>query len=445
MKNNLLLLCFLAFAAGQGFAQKNLSAGVKHYGNSVSPHAAKIMRLAGFDLDDTGMIHPKSNVLQLDSTKTFFGYDPTGTLDSFPVFRTVYTYPQTGVRMEREYLYENGGWIAEARNTFFHDEQERLVEVLSEYFDPSAGEYTPDSRLEIFPRGNSPELIDSFLVYGWNAETGEYERLIANLNTFDEEDRLVETLSSFNFFGEEIHFRDIYLYDSNGDNFLIQSFAVFDDFEVLVRTTGNRFEDNRITESIEAVFNGAEFEPMNRITYAYTTTGALEDQRSYTYDPTAQDWVFGARLAYEYDAEDRLAVQTKETVTEEGVTYEQITYEYVQGENLALETTYIFPDFLSGWVLDSRRYFYYNTLTSVPEVPRTPLALQVAPNPTNGTLQVQLESDALVQVFDATGLLRRSISFQPGQTIDLDGLPAGVYYLMAKDKTRIYSNKVVKL
>ncbi len=445
MKNILLSLCFLAIAVAQVSAQKSLSAGVQHYGRHFAPALGNILNRAGFDLGDSELPQTKINSLRLDSTKTFVGYDLTGGLDSFPVSRTTYWYPQTGVRMEIEDQYDGSEWNHAYRNTFFYDELDRLVEVVAQYYDPEAGFYVPESRLEIFPRGTSPDLIDSFFVYGWNPEIDDYERIVSNINLFDNDDRLIEILSSFDFFGEQIVIRDVLYYDENDDNVLIESFTVLEGFEFLARKTEMEYINHLLIESIESSFTGAGFEPMSRITYAYTNTGALMQQSSFERDFEMGEWILAERQIYDYDDAGRLSAEETESYAEEGFTFDRVTYDYIQGTDLALETTYFRENVVDEWILDSKTYFYYNTLTSVPEAPRTPLALQVAPNPTTGTLQVRLENDALVQVFDATGLLRRSISFQPGQTIDLDGLPAGVYYLTAKDRNNVYSNKVVKL
>ncbi len=447
MKNLILSFVFLAFAFGQGTAQKTLSTGFLKSGVQLTPKIGNLMERAGFDLGKAGEGQPKNSSLQLDSTKTFFGYDPTGTMDSIPVFRTIYSYPQPGVRVEREYFHEDGTWIAGVRNTFFYDELDRLVEVLSQYYDPSTGEYLPDSRLEIFPRGDSPELIDSFFVYGWNVETSDYDRILSNVNIYSDDDRLEETISLFDLFGTPIEFRDVYLYDDNGDNHIIQTYAVVDDFELLTRITEKQYENHLLVEYVEFMFDGIGFSPANRTTYAYNANGALTEQVSYERDPESGEWLLTNKDTYEYDGAVRVISQVSQIREELGYAFTKVDYDYVQvaGDDLALETTYILMDMLSGWVLDSRRYYYYNTLTSVPQLPRPDIALKVAPNPTSGELQVQLLEEAVIQIFDSAGQLQRTLRFQPGDAIDLSGMPAGVYYLLAKDRAKVYHSKVVKL
>jgi hypothetical protein len=445
MKTFLFSLFFFALTLGQGFAQKTLSAGMKHYGRHLAPPLGKVMERAGFDLGTSNFSQAKNNVLRLDSTKTFFAYDPTGTLDSLPLFRTVYQYPQTNVHVEIEDQYEEGDWTPVARSLYLSDDLGRLVDVIAQYYDTEIGNYVSDSRIRIFPHGASLELIDSFFVYGWNPDIADFVPVVSNVNVFDENDRIVEIHSTFDLFGEPVVFRDVLHYDSAGDNVLTESFAVFDGAELLLRITETEFLNHLPIEAIESAFAGVGFEPVSRITYAYTNSGALRQQSTFEVDFVIGEWILTGRITYDYDDAARLSSIETEEYQEEETLFNRVTYDYIQDTDLALETTYFRFNMAEDWTLETREYYYYNIVSSVPEAPRSTLALKVAPNPTTSTIQIQLEGDAFVQIFDATGQLRHSVNFQSGQLIDLAGLPAGVYYLMAKNKSHVYSSKVVKL
>lgn len=212
--------------------------------------------------------------MQLDSTKTFFSYNPTGSLDSLPLLRTVYQYPQTDTRVEIVDQYADGTWMPLSRTLYGSDNPGRLVDVIAQYYDAETGSYVPDSRLRVFPHGASPELIDSFFIYGWNPDVSDFEPVVSNINVFDENDRLAEMYSTFDLFGEPIVFRDVLHYDAAGDNVLTESFAVFEGAEILMRITEMEYLNHLPIETIESAFAGVGFEPVSRITYAYTNSGA---------------------------------------------------------------------------------------------------------------------------------------------------------------------------
>ncbi|MBX2928988.1 MAG: T9SS type A sorting domain-containing protein [Saprospiraceae bacterium] len=445
MKTFLLSLCFFALTLGQSFAQKKLSAGVQHYGRHLAPPLGNIMERAGFDLGGGHFSQAKNNILQLDSTKTFFSYDPTGSLDSLPLQRTVYQYPETGARVEMEDQYEDGAWTPVSRTLYTSDNLGRLVDVVAQYYDAETGSYVSDSRIRIFPHGTSAELIDSFFIYGWNPDISDFEPVVANINVFDENDRLMEIYSTFDLFGEPVVFRDVLHYDAAGDNVLTESFAVFEGAELLMRITETEYLNHLPIEAIESAFAGVGFEPVGRNTYAYTNFGALRQQSAFDVDFEIGEWMLTERVTYEYDDTERISALETEAYQEEEAVFTRVVYDYIQDSDLALETTYFRFNMANDWNLETREYFYYNIVSSVPEAPRSLPALKVAPNPTMNIVQIQIEGDALVQIFDATGRLRRSLNFQAGQLIDLADLPAGVYYLTAKNKSHVYSSKVVKL
>lgn len=82
------------------------------------------------------------------------------------------------------------------------------------------------------------------------------------------------------------------------------------------------------------------------------------------------------------------------------------------------------------------------SITSVTDLQNTNFS--VYPNPTTGMIQLEGLNVEHVDVFDQTG--RRAVSFQqPGFQIDLQGLPAGVYFLRIADGAGgIYSARVMK-
>ncbi len=169
MKNYFLpgLIWVLAFS--QSFAQKTLSPSLKPYSDDLPHNVKNLLARAGFDLQATSTNKVSSrSPLQLDSTKTYYGYNQPAPGDSTPIYRSNFTYPSADTKVEISYQFENGGWQPLSRSTVVSDGQQRILTILGEAYNPDTQEFEPDSRLENFPHGSSPDLIDSFFVYGWD-------------------------------------------------------------------------------------------------------------------------------------------------------------------------------------------------------------------------------------------------------------------------------------
>jgi hypothetical protein len=446
MKHLLLFLSFVAFSASTALAQATRTAKLQEIHRQLPASVGKTLQQAGLDpLAAKPPMTAENNVLQLDSTKTFYAYDPTGSMDSFPLYRTIYDYLTPNTRYELEDWHDGSGWSRLSRTAYRYDEMKRLTEVVAEYFDPGTGLFQPDSRLLVFPRGNSPELIDSFFVYGWAPELSEWHPFVLNYNHFEAGDRLAESTSVFNIFGEALLFKDVYYYDDQGDNHYTETLIVEDGFEFLIGATETEYLNHRPIIIVESTFTGIGFEPIGRREMGYTSFGALEQEREFAWDFESENWLLTNRTSYEYDGQQRLSALTIESYEEEGFFFERTEFDYLEDENLALETAYYKFDALEDWMLDTRKYYYYNSVTATPKVPIARQELRIAPNPAAEWAQLQLMEEAQVQVFDATGQLKRQLRLLPGQAIDLSGLPAGLYFIAAHSATALYNGKVVKL
>lgn len=69
--------------------------------------------------------------------------------------------------------------------------------------------------------------------------------------------------------------------------------------------------------------------------------------------------------------------------------------------------------------------------------------IQIFPNPTTGEIQMRNVDADQVQIFDGMGRLLFSEK-QPGNTLDLSAMPAGVYFLKITEGKEVYSARVVK-
>ena len=448
MKNYTLLFTLsLALSANALVAQRTLSPGVRPYAENWPYTLVHAMHRAGFDMP-TQAAAPVTkgvdsrNALQLDSTKTFYGYNLNGPGDSTPLSRTTYQYPQPDTKIEINSQWDNNAWLTLNRTTFVADDQQRLVEATAEAFDPVTQTYAPDSRLEIFPHGDSPVLIDSFFTYLWDSTIMDWHIILAARNTFDGQDRLIESVSSVDYFGDPLIFKEVYSYDDNGDNHLIEEFAILGDDVFPSKRIDNMFADHKLIEEMVSVSDGINFLPQSRTNYAYTLFGAIRLIMDFEWNG---NWKMTRRVEYKFDDDQRVA--SRETSIDPTSTDERelVTYAYVEDENLAREMTFHFDDDLFDWVLDSKKFYYYNNgVSSLDPTPGSVQALVAWPNPTTGLVQLTFDAEADVRVFDAAGQLLQSRRVQPGQPLDLTVLPAGIYALTAQQGADFYSGKIVK-
>lgn len=446
MKHYILPTLLSVLFTGQIFAQRTLSPSVRPYAANWTYTLVKAMNRAGFDMP-TMPLQPAAGVasrspLQLDSTKTFYAYAPG---DSTPLFRTTYQYPQTGTKIEINYQYENNAWLPLNRSTLVSDDLQRLVAVESEAFDPETETFQPDSKLEIFPHGDSQVLIDSVFTYLWDSTITDWHIIFSVRNTFDDQDRVLESLTSIEYFGDPLIFQETYSYDDNGDNHLIEEFAILGNDVFPSSRTAISYVDHRPIESTVSVADSAGFVPQSRSNFAYTLFGALRLHLAFVWDFSLDNFRMTQRIEYGFDNEQRVA--SKETTIIEPNAWDErdlVAYAYVEDENLYSEMFFNWDDDAFDWILDSKKFYYYNGVTSVDPGAGEVQALAAWPNPTTGLVQLSFEDESDLMVFDVAGQLVQSRRVQPGQPLDISGLPAGIYALTARHTTGVYSGKIVK-
>ena len=450
MKNKSLSIAFFLFVSSHiAFAQKNLPPSVQAHLSDAPVGLVSILHRAGFEWGSdrvgqaAGNTHQR-DMLRLDSTKTFYAYNPA-TGDSTPLSRTHYLYPSSNSKTEIIFQFNNGQWMPLNRATYVADEQQRLTEVLAEVFDTIQQAYYLESRLTIFPHGDSPDLIDSIFTYAYDTTAQTWYLLLANRNVFDTQDRLQESYTMVDYFGSPVVFKDLYFYDENGDNVLIEESGLFDGEETPTGKTEMNYVDHQLIESTHYVTDGVNFYPEKRNNYAYTLFGAMRKEMNFVYDVAIENFRLRHTTDFFYDAQQRLAgKENTEIQPNAWDVKERISYAYKQDEDLYMEFVHFWDDDQFDWILDSKKYYYYQGSTNVDPTPGIIDTLAISPNPGTGVFRLNLGSEAIVKVFDTTGKMLQSSVLQSGQQLDITALPPGVYALVAQEEQRIYNGKIVK-
>lgn len=454
MKNNVsTLILLLAFIAGIlpdiAEGQPLIAPGIKQHRDALPEKVEYLLNKAGLDAPFHTTIRssqPRLTTLQLDSTITFYGYDLNSPGDSIPLLRTVYTYPESNIKIEINAQPESDEWMPLNRITTVYDEADRIFEVVAEAYDPLTESFVQDSKIKTYYHGNSTTLLDSFAVSQWSPDLMDWVVQLSNWNVFDNEDQLLESYTSIGFLGEPIIFKDTYFYDTNGDNHLIKTTAIFEGEEIPSGQTENTYMNHLLTAMVEYSSDGFDFFPESRETFLYAPIGQLARHSMMAWNLEIENWQMAQTIDYQYDDEQRVSEKFI-TFYEEGVPAdaERPTYEYVEGENLALETNYLYDAASEIWSLDSKKYYYYDGSTAIPDEPIQVLDLPLAPNPTTSMVKIGIAETLTVQLFDATGQMIIRQLLQPGQMFDLSSLPAGIYQLVAQHETNFYGGRIVKL
>lgn len=454
MKMNVSTLTFLlalmaVILPGFAGAQPLIAPSIKQQWKAFPQKVEYLLNKAGFDPQSHGgnqSPKPRLGALQLDSTITFYGFAESNLADSMALFRTVYTYPETNIKIEINSERNLDEWTNISHITSIYDEQDRLVEVFAQTYDSLTGALVPDSKLETFYHGNSSTLIDSFAVLQWSPDSMDWVVQLTSWNVYDNQNKILESYSSIGFLGEPILFRDAYYYDDKGDNHIIESFAIFEGEEIPSGLTENTFMNHLLTAAVVYALEGDNFIPESRETFLYAPFGILSRHSIMAWNLEIENWQLSITIDHEYDEEQRLSSKFI-TYYSEGVPAdaERPTYLYIEGQNLAVEVNFLFNEATETWSLDSKKYYYYNGLTSVPNEPTPVIALSLSPNPTNGIVKFGMEETLTVHLFDTTGRMIGSHLLEPGQNLDLSPLPSGIYQILAQSDKNIYSGRIVKM
>jgi hypothetical protein len=284
-------------------------------------------------------------------------------------------------------------------------------------------------------------------LYAWDDNQSNWALAFAVRNTYDAQNRIIRSESTFDFDGQTALLLDVYSYNANGDNHLIESSIVNAGFELPSGKTELMYANHLVIQEIKyatAGFSG--FVPTDRIVYAYNTNNKVKQQNTSVYLPGVNDWAPTQTQYFSYDAELRLSEQEIIT-TEQGLPEEKerFNYQYKQDEKLALESSYLWDQTTGAYALADRKYYYYaEESAGLFPTPGDVQALTMFPNPSTGVVQFSLENEAVVMVFDAAGNLMDSQVVTPGSSLNLSTLPAGIYQVVATDNDARFTGKIIK-
>ena len=447
MKNKFqIVLLFLTLFGQAAYSQKTLPPSLQPYAENWTYTMVKSMHRAGFDMPTMPatslMTLQGASAGQLDSTKTFFEYTQGLGGDSTPIFRSTFEYPQPNTMIETNFQYDQGQWQPLNRSTILSDDQKRLLEVIAEVYDTDSQTFKPESRVVIFPHGDSPELIDSFLTALWDPTILDWRILVAHENFFDTQDRILESVTLFDNSGNPLIIKEVYSYNANGENHLIEEFELSGNDVIPTHRTEIKYVVDGPLEVLVLVAAGDSFIQKSRTNYAYNLFGALRKKTEFKWNAAQDRFYFFKTVDFSYDSNQRLSAiaNTRHTLEE----LQQTAYGYLANENLYVEMVFNWDDDLFDWVLESKKYYYYSGLVSVDPSPVAVQPLALSPNPTAGFTRLNLEGPGYFQIYNTGGSLVGSGEYQPDDLLNLVDLPNGLYFITARSEAGVYAGRLVK-
>ena len=397
--------------------------------------------------------HPTLRVepLKLDSTRNFTGYD-LPVKDSVPTVRSRFQYPKPNVQVEINAIYQQGNWLTTGRFTETRDQLGRVIELAGDSYLPDEKKYQPESKLLLYPRGNFSTLIDSVAIYIWNEDSNNWEKTLLQTNSYNAQNRLSRELSEITVEGLKYQSMVTYTYNEAGKNTLIEEVNLFFGIVAPVSRTAMTYHaDGKMKEVLVSLYLKGEFVLSEREVFAYKPDAYKQD--TYLRDETTGFWNKTQSLLYNLDVWNRTSSLEKTIMGFDGSpeARELTVYGYVVNgdqpnyQHLSMEQIYQWDKATGAYNLSDRKFYHYRGIsTDLPDLEVKAKSLLIFPNPAQDKIQLSLEEDAQVWVYNALGQQLLSRRLTAGQSLDVMQLSRGLYYVVAQHERILYTGKLIK-
>lgn len=441
------LLAFLM--AGTSFAQ---TASIQRIERELPAHLVQVLKRAQHRTTPIIQVPTlRTEPFRLDSSIRFIAYD-LATKDSTPVVRTRNLYPSPNVTVEYQEQFEGGQWQTLSRFIQTRDQLGRVIELSGEGYDADAGRFRLESKLLLYPRGNSMEMLDSVVIYAWNPDIEQLEKGLKQANVYNEKNQLTRTWSEVVVSGFKVELLENYTYNAAGENTLIEDFKIY--FGIMAPSTRTEmsYKEGKLQEHVLSLYVQGKFIPSDRETFTYFTGG--HRQEVFIWVDSTASWFKIQNLDYRSDKWERIVSLEKKFRGFDGEpdTRQLEKYQYItEGEganatDLVREEVYLWDIAQNKFILNERTHYYYRGIsTNVPDLKVDAKTLRIYPNPSTDKVYLSLEQDAQVQVYNSAGQLMLSQQVLSGQALNIYTLPKGVYYFLARQEQNLYSGKMIKL
>lgn len=374
--------------------------------------------------------------------ETYRNYTAT---DSAAFQRTRYDYPIPTQRIETNDQFGEGLWVPQTRFNYTFDALGRTIETILERYDPGAKVFYPQVRTQSFPRGNSLTQVDSVFTYNWSDGQQAWEVSVSQRNRFNARNQLVETETAIAFSGQSFRNRDLYFYAANGNNTRIENYTFLNGQFVRTSFTTRIFENNLLSSiSSYSAVPPSDSVPLSRSVNTYTASGLLSSAEGFSWDPISKEWKQSNGSTYTYTAEQQLQSLLITIIINGEAQKSRTDLYYTANGSIARQETYQGSGTPTEWVLDTKRFYYYDLASSLREPALSTKLFKISPNPSADEVRLDLPLGASFQVFNAGGQLQASGIMNGQKTLDIRNWSSGMYWVVARQQTEISLGKIIK-
>lgn len=382
---------------------------------------------------------------KLRRTETYQSYGLKSPTDSTAFLRTTYDYPTAKERIETNFQFDGEIWVPQSRIGSTFDALQRTTEVKTEMYNASTKQFAPQARQQAYPHGNTQQN-DSLLVYNWSLTENKYVLTLKQTSTFNSKDQVKEINNTVSISGQIFRIKDVYFYDSNNNLTRTENFTYLGELATKSSFTKYTYTNKLLsTSTTYSTIGNTDSIPQTQLTNRYNGLGLLEQTETLRWDFVSMTWSKSSSTIYGYDAAKRFIFRETSVVnTGQPDQKSRSEFFYNKDGSTSFEVNYSFDTNAQAFKLDNKRFYFYDPVSSLRDLSTPVKPLVLYPNPTRGSLYLKLQDKAQVQVIGSSGQLLQAVVLNPGQTLDLSSLPAGMYQVLAKEGTELFGSKVLK-
>lgn len=363
--------------------------------------------------------------------------------DSTAFQRTLYDYPLPEQRIETNYQFEEGLWIAQTRINYILDARGRTIENILERYEPVSQQFIPQARTQTFPRGTSLTLVDSVFTFNWVADQNSWERFIVQRNRFNTQNQLIESESIISFSGQSFINRDLHFYNTQGNVIRIENYSRVNGQFILTSFSTQIYENGLLSKVTSfAPIPPKDSVPLNLSVTTYGENNLIHSIEGFSWDLINKVWNKISSTVLTYNANNLLQSRTDEVIANGNRQISRNDLFYNNRDHLIQEQNFVGAGTPPEWTLDSKKFYYYDLASSLKEP--TIQLIQISPNPSRDEIRLDLPSGAYFQIYNAAGQVQLSGEMSGQNRLDVRHWPRGIYWIVAQDKQLRWVGKMLK-
>ncbi len=375
----------------------------------------------------------------IDSVLTYGFISPTDSV----LFGKAYFY-YYGSAAETRYVYEieNAQFVLQNIDSTRFDALGRRVLHQYSRIDFSTNIVKIRDRTLYYYRGNT-DLLDSIITLEPEFLTGivknkERERFIYDSN--DLADTL--TYAFWDDFAQNF-FENKYLvlaYDNT--NKLVKSVLRYNFSSIPYETTTYHY-NNFDSVSLVLIYNNITNQNVEKDSFVYDLVANSRTAFGFRWNPDLQDWVFGARLFYDYNDTGTISIlEIVYTFFEdiEGIRFE---YKYLPNSECLDYADVYFKEGTADWIFTAREHYWTDYQVSINEGASLSSKGMIYPNPSDGVFTIDNPSECTVQIFNMNGVMVYEDLHKSSLKKVSCALNPGIYVIKIRDVNQVYSRKLL--